>query len=273
MSETTDLVATGAQDAAGSTEAPAASGTTGSPRRRGNGLSGMLLPELQRLAAELGISGTGRMRKGDLVAAEPAEPLDQSRQVEPREAGLDHESSRVAGVPRPVQQDDRAAHRATHQHRALQFERQPHRADDIEIGSGGEPIARRPPAVRRIAASVPRQIERDHPEAGGNLGIAQHMPELAGVFRLGEYMDPGFPSLLGSNPGLGRHVVLYYGSFKVLAQGDPGFDWEEQIWETLVHELRHHLESLSGRDDLIQEDTAFLQRLRRERPARGSKDC
>ena len=69
MSETTDLVETGAQDAAGTTEAPAASGTTGSARRRGNGLSGMLLPELQRLAGELGISGTGRMRKGDLVAA------------------------------------------------------------------------------------------------------------------------------------------------------------------------------------------------------------
>src|SRR5687767_6605724 len=29
----------------------------------------MLLPELQRLAGELGITGTGRMRKGDLVAA------------------------------------------------------------------------------------------------------------------------------------------------------------------------------------------------------------
>ncbi|UOY01389.1 transcription termination factor Rho [Blastococcus sp. PRF04-17] len=69
MSETTDLVPTGAQGAAGTGEAPAASGTTASPRRRGNGLSGMLLPELQRLAAELGISGTGRMRKGDLVAA------------------------------------------------------------------------------------------------------------------------------------------------------------------------------------------------------------
>ena len=69
MSETTDLVATGTHDAAAPTEAPAASGTTGSPRRRGNGLSGMLLPELQRLAGELGISGTGRMRKGDLVAA------------------------------------------------------------------------------------------------------------------------------------------------------------------------------------------------------------
>src|SRR4051794_17772691 len=72
VSETTDLVVTGTPDAAGSSEAPAASGTADRPRRRGNGLSGMLLPELQRLAAELGISGTARMRKGDLVAAIPA---------------------------------------------------------------------------------------------------------------------------------------------------------------------------------------------------------
>ncbi len=69
MSETTDLGLSGAHDAAGTTEAPAASGSTGSARRRGNGLSGMLLPELQRLAGELGIAGTGRMRKSDLVAA------------------------------------------------------------------------------------------------------------------------------------------------------------------------------------------------------------
>ncbi|HYH26605.1 MAG TPA: transcription termination factor Rho, partial [Blastococcus sp.] len=65
MSETTDLVETGA---AGD-EGTAASGTAGRPRRRGNGLAGMLLPELQRLAGELGIPGTGRMRKSDLVAA------------------------------------------------------------------------------------------------------------------------------------------------------------------------------------------------------------
>src|SRR4051794_39406412 len=69
VSESTDLVGTGEQDAAGSNEAPAASGTAGRSRRRGSGLTGMLLPELQQLAAELGISGTGRMRKGDLVAA------------------------------------------------------------------------------------------------------------------------------------------------------------------------------------------------------------
>jgi transcription termination factor Rho len=38
-------------------------------RRRNGGLSGMLLPELQRLAGSLGITGTGRMRKGDLITA------------------------------------------------------------------------------------------------------------------------------------------------------------------------------------------------------------
>ena len=69
VSETTDLVDTGAQDASGADGASAASGTAGRTRRRGSGLSGMLLPELQRLAAELGIPGTARMRKGDLVAA------------------------------------------------------------------------------------------------------------------------------------------------------------------------------------------------------------
>ncbi|MCU1670488.1 MAG: rho, partial [Blastococcus sp.] len=69
MSETTDLAETGTRDAAGTTEVVAAAGPAERGRRRGNGLSGMLLPELQRLAGELGISGTGRMRKGDLVAA------------------------------------------------------------------------------------------------------------------------------------------------------------------------------------------------------------
>ncbi|NEM05190.1 transcription termination factor Rho [Geodermatophilus normandii] len=68
MSETTDLATAGAPEGTAG-EAPAASGAAGRSRRRGSGLAGMLLPELQRLAAELGIPGTGRMRKGDLVAA------------------------------------------------------------------------------------------------------------------------------------------------------------------------------------------------------------
>ncbi|SDX65131.1 transcription termination factor Rho [Modestobacter sp. DSM 44400] len=63
MSETTDLVD------APSNEVAADTGAASRSRRRGSGLSGMLLPELQRLAGELGIAGTGKMRKSDLVAA------------------------------------------------------------------------------------------------------------------------------------------------------------------------------------------------------------
>ena len=40
-----------------------------SRRRSGTGLSGMLLPELQAMAAGMGISGTGRMRKSQLIEA------------------------------------------------------------------------------------------------------------------------------------------------------------------------------------------------------------
>lgn len=74
------------------------------------------------------------------------------------------------------------------------------------------------------------------------------------VFRMGEYLDPGPESFLGSSVGLGRHVALYYGSFAAIAEGDPDFDWEEEAWETLTHELRHHVESLAGEDLLIQDD-------------------
>ncbi len=42
---------------------------TAARKRRGNGLSGKLLPELQKIAGSLGISGTAKMRKGELIAA------------------------------------------------------------------------------------------------------------------------------------------------------------------------------------------------------------
>ncbi|GLW05123.1 hypothetical protein Misp01_02530 [Microtetraspora sp. NBRC 13810] len=68
MSDTTELLSdTGSsgQPAAGDTPTRAAK-----PRRRsGTGLSAMVLPELQQLAASLGISGTGRMRKSQVIAA------------------------------------------------------------------------------------------------------------------------------------------------------------------------------------------------------------
>ncbi|GAA0316044.1 transcription termination factor Rho [Actinoallomurus spadix] len=70
MSESTELLS----DAAVTTAPEAASAekaTTAAPRRRrsGTGLSAMVLPELKALASSLGISGTGGMRKSQLIAA------------------------------------------------------------------------------------------------------------------------------------------------------------------------------------------------------------
>jgi transcription termination factor Rho len=100
VSETTDLVT--APQGAGTDEAPAASGTTGRTRRRGSGLSGMLLPELQRLAAELGISGTARMRKGDLVAAISARQVGGEGSTPPTNGTSTIPAAREAEAPRPA---------------------------------------------------------------------------------------------------------------------------------------------------------------------------
>src|SRR5512139_3756451 len=62
-----DAPATGASGDTASTDAAAPA--TAKPRRRAAGLSGMVLSELQAMAAELGISGTARMRKGQLIEA------------------------------------------------------------------------------------------------------------------------------------------------------------------------------------------------------------
>ncbi|HET7529892.1 MAG TPA: Rho termination factor N-terminal domain-containing protein, partial [Mycobacteriales bacterium] len=50
--------------------AAAANGNGAAPRRRSSsGLAGKLLPELQQLAGDLGITGIGKMRKSELIAA------------------------------------------------------------------------------------------------------------------------------------------------------------------------------------------------------------
>jgi transcription termination factor Rho len=63
LSDTTDVTSDVSNVAGEATAGPARR------RRTGTGLSAMLLPELQSLAASLGISGTARMRKGELIAA------------------------------------------------------------------------------------------------------------------------------------------------------------------------------------------------------------
>ena len=73
-----------------------------------------------------------------------------------------------------------------------------------------------------------------------------------GVYLLGEYVNDEF---------LGAFIVLYYGSFRRLLASEPPEVWERELWETLRHELRHHVEARAGVRDLELEDEAYLEQL------------
>ena len=87
--------------------------------------------------------------------------------------------------------------------------------------------------------------------------VAVAHPELSDVYTLGECLTESWPSDWQGPDTTRSSVVLYWGSFKNLSRQDPGFDWEREIWETLTHELRHHLESLAAEDQLEDVDYAM----------------
>ncbi len=92
---------------------------------------------------------------------------------------------------------------------------------------------------------------------------APRHPELPGIYTLGECLTEEHLSDFGSADTTRSVIALYWGSFRALAQQNPDFDWEEEIWETLTHELRHHLESLAGDDALEGVDYAADEMFKR----------
>src|SRR5690348_13703165 len=79
----------------------------------------MLLPELQSMASSLGISGTGRMRKGELIAAIQERQSGESRVPGPRSTDTAREvAARVEAPPREVRAEVREADRTAEPVRA-----------------------------------------------------------------------------------------------------------------------------------------------------------
>jgi zinicin-like metallopeptidase len=108
--------------------------------------------------------------------------------------------------------------------------------------------------VRRIADEVPRHFLDGIAEVVVSSRTVPH-PERGETFTLGECVP--LPVELGSGvEGLQSRIVLYYGSFAALAQLQESFDWRLEAWETLTHELRHHLEWRARAPDLEDFDWA-----------------
>jgi predicted Zn-dependent protease with MMP-like domain len=88
-------------------------------------------------------------------------------------------------------------------------------------------------------------------------------PSLPEVFTLGECRSEYYPSEFGGAGEVLSYVVLFYGSFLALSRVREDWDWEEELWETITHEVRHHLESLASDDALEEMDYAEDQNFRR----------
>lgn len=88
-------------------------------------------------------------------------------------------------------------------------------------------------------------------------------PDFPEVYTLGECLTEAYPSDFGGPDTVRSYVFLYYGSFWSLSRLSPDFDWEEELWETLTHELQHHLESLAEEDALGAMDYANDENFKR----------
>ncbi len=90
---------------------------------------------------------------------------------------------------------------------------------------------------------------------------AKRHPFLPKYYTLGQCVP--VPETLSPEGERRSTVFLWYGSFVACAMRDPGFDMEEEIRETVRHEIQHHLEDRAGAPDLRDEDEAEEQNERR----------
>jgi len=116
--------------------------------------------------------------------------------------------------------------------------------------------------VRRLCGEVPSHFFEGIAEVVVSPRTVPH-PDREDIFTLGE-CDP-LPMEVGSGvEGLQSRIVLYHGSFAALARLQQGFDWRREAWETLTHELRHHLEWRARAPDLENLDWAVEQNYARQ---------
>lgn len=97
-----------------------------------------------------------------------------------------------------------------------------------------------------IADELPSRLVRD---LNGGISVLPGKKRDGKYFLMGEYIE---------DPVLGKVIFIHYGSFREILGDAPREEWEEELRETIVHELRHHVESLAGVDDLSVEEEAEL---------------
>ncbi|WP_210593789.1 transcription termination factor Rho [Streptomyces sp. GESEQ-35] len=192
MSDTTDLMGARVEEtaAAPATDASAPATGAGSRRRRGTGLEGMVLAELQQVASGLGIKGTARMRKSQLIevikeaqagGGAPAKSAEAATETKPKRRATS--KARTGEESAPAEKAEKKAVAPAEQavaQQQIEIPGQPaggpSRASDGERGGDDAPERRRrrataeagsPETVTAEAKSEPK-AETPAPQAQGD---------------------------------------------------------------------------------------------------------
>lgn len=160
MSDTTDLMGVNAdapaKDASAAPASGTASGTAGRRRRSGTGLEGMVLAELQQVASGLGIRGTARMRKSQLIEVIKEKQAESggSRAAEPAAA--------KAAEPTETKPKRRATSKARTGDNAESDGEQP--AGQAQIDIPGQPVTDEKPAASRRSRNADKAERAERPD-------------------------------------------------------------------------------------------------------------
>ncbi len=112
--------------------------------------------------------------------------------------------------------------------------------------------------VERLEQDIPSEFQGGVVAVEVSPKTVPH-PVRADIYTLGECIPLEWS---GSGADLQSRVVLYHGSFQALARLGE-FDWRAEAWETLTHELRHHLEWRANVAALEEYDWAAEQNFAR----------
>ena len=116
--------------------------------------------------------------------------------------------------------------------------------------------------VRQLCQEVPTHFFDGIAEVVVSPRIVPH-PDRSEIFTLGECVP--LPVQVGTgSDGIQSRILLYHGSFNALAQLQEDFDWRHEAWQTLTHELRHHLEWRAHAPDLENLDWAVEHNFARQ---------
>ncbi len=112
------------------------------------------------------------------------------------------------------------------------------------------------PSFNEFAAMLDQAVDSIPPhflrDLTGGFNLRKGKKREGEYYILGEYIEDGMG---------GCFIVFYYGSFVELLEDESDDCWEEEIIDTVLHEMQHHLESKAGRDDLAQKEMQELARV------------